>query len=134
TSAGSIPDLSMQASWTAPSRSAGWSVDSPPPRLPIGLRTASTITTSVMAGQPTAGCVVAIRAVFFDAGETLFDETRSWSAWADWLGVPRLTLLASLGVVLARGEHHTKAFELVRPGIDIERERAAREAAGDVTG
>src|SRR5437879_2055089 len=43
-------------------------------------------------------------------------------------------MLASLGVVLARGEHHTKAFELVRPGIDIERERAAREAAGEVTG
>ena len=77
---------------------------------------------------------MAIRAVFFDAGETLFDETRLWSAWADWLGVPRLTLLALLGAVLARGEHHAQVFELLRPGIDVERERAAREAAGNATG
>jgi FMN phosphatase YigB (HAD superfamily) len=29
-----------------------------------------------------------IRAVFFDIGETLVDESRSWLGWADWLGVP----------------------------------------------
>jgi hypothetical protein len=50
TLAGSMPLRSSRAFWTWPSRSAGWMVDRPPPRRPIGLRTASTITTSVMAG------------------------------------------------------------------------------------
>jgi FMN phosphatase YigB (HAD superfamily) len=32
--------------------------------------------------------------------------------------------------VIERGEHHQRALEIVRPGIDIARERAARSAAG----
>src|SRR5438270_4526923 len=48
TSVGSIPARSTQAFCTAPNRSAGCMVDSPPPRRPMGLRTASTITTSGM--------------------------------------------------------------------------------------
>lgn len=71
-----------------------------------------------------------IRAVFFDIGETLIDETRVWSAWADWLGVPRFTFLASVGGVIERGESHMQVFELFRPGFDLEREEAARAAAG----
>ena len=35
-----------------------------------------------------------IRAVVFDVGETLLDESRAWSAWARWLGVSDLTLAA----------------------------------------
>jgi hypothetical protein len=31
-----------------------------------------------------------VRAVVFDVGETLVDETREYGAWADWLGAPRL--------------------------------------------
>jgi HAD superfamily hydrolase (TIGR01549 family) len=38
-----------------------------------------------------------------DVGETLVDETRIWSTWADVLGVPRLTLHAALGATIARG-------------------------------
>ncbi|HET7077151.1 MAG TPA: HAD family hydrolase [Chloroflexia bacterium] len=75
-----------------------------------------------------------IEAVFFDVGETLVDETRLWGAWADWLGVPRLTFFGVLGGVIERGEHHTRAFEIVRPGIDLAQERAARRAAGDFEG
>jgi FMN phosphatase YigB (HAD superfamily) len=60
-----------------------------------------------------------VRAVVFDVGETLVDETRAWSAWADHLGIPRLTFLAGLGAVIARGGDHTKVFELFRPGLDI---------------
>ncbi|OXJ08213.1 hypothetical protein CFB39_37365 [Burkholderia sp. AU6039] len=30
-----------------------------------------------------------IKAVFFDVSETLVDETRDWSEWADYLGVSR---------------------------------------------
>ena len=44
-----------------------------------------------------------IRAVCFDVGETLIDETRHWEGWADFLGVPRLTLFATLGMTMLRG-------------------------------
>ena len=71
-----------------------------------------------------------ITTVFFDVGETLVDETRQWGSWADWLGVTRLTFFAALGAVIERGEHHRRVFELVRPGIDLAREQAARAAAG----
>jgi HAD superfamily hydrolase (TIGR01509 family) len=71
-----------------------------------------------------------VRAVFLDVGETLVDETRVWESWADWLGVPRFTFLAALGGVIERGEHHTRVFDLFRPGFDLEAERAARRAAG----
>src|ERR1043166_3394291 len=71
-----------------------------------------------------------IRAVFLDVGETLVDETRQWGAWADWLGIPRLTFFATLGAVIERGEHHRRVFELLRPGLDLAREQAARAAAG----
>ena len=29
-----------------------------------------------------------VRAVWFDVGETLIDESREYGSWADWLGVP----------------------------------------------
>jgi FMN phosphatase YigB (HAD superfamily) len=71
-----------------------------------------------------------LRAVIFDVGETLFSEARAWDAWARWLGVAPWTLGAALGATIAdRGDHRT-AFELLRPGFDLARERAARAAAG----
>jgi hypothetical protein len=48
--------------------------------------------------------------------------------WADWLGVTRLTFFAALGAVIAAKQHHSRVFELVRPGIDLAREREARRA------
>lgn len=72
-----------------------------------------------------------LRTVFFDLGETLIDETRYWSAWADWLGVPRFTFFAVLGAVIARGEEHRNAFETLRPGIDLAHEAAERERVGN---
>jgi HAD superfamily hydrolase (TIGR01549 family) len=54
-----------------------------------------------------------IRAVFFDVGETLFDETGIWERAADAAGVPRFTLMGILGGLAARGERHTKAWELL---------------------
>ncbi len=71
-----------------------------------------------------------IRTVVFDVGETLIDETRHWSEWADWLGVPRLTFFAILGVVIERGEHHRAVFDLVRHGIDLVAQTERRRAAG----
>lgn len=73
---------------------------------------------------------MAIRAVFFDVGETLVDETRAWGTWADWLGVPRFTFFAALGGLIERGEEPSRVLPLFRPDFDLARERAARVAAG----
>ena len=74
--------------------------------------------------------LTSVRAVVFDVGETLVDETRAWSEWADWLGVPRLTFLAVCGAVIERGGDHREPFEIFRPGLDLGEEVAKREAAG----
>lgn len=74
-----------------------------------------------------------IRAIFFDIGETLIDETRQWADWADWLHTPHLTFFALLGATIARGEHHRRVFDLLRPGFDLHTEQAARIAAGHDT-
>jgi HAD superfamily hydrolase (TIGR01662 family) len=73
---------------------------------------------------------VTIRAVVFDVGETLVDETDAWGDWADWLGIPRLTLFGVLGAVIARSGDHREVFEILRPGLDIGAEIRARQAAG----
>ncbi|MEU6584289.1 HAD family hydrolase [Nocardia sp. NPDC046763] len=64
-----------------------------------------------------------IKAAVFDVGETLIDETRIWCRWADRLGVPRFAFLGVIGGMAATGRPLTDAFELVRPGIDIEAEQ-----------
>lgn len=57
------------------------------------------------------------RWVALDVGETLIDETRIWSVWADLLDVPRLTLMAGLGAEVANDGDHRNAFEIAgRPG------------------
>jgi HAD superfamily hydrolase (TIGR01549 family) len=52
------------------------------------------------------------RWVCLDVGETLIDETRIWSIWADELRVPRLTFLAALGAVIERGGEHRDVFPI----------------------
>lgn len=71
-----------------------------------------------------------MQAVLFDVGETLVDETRAWGVWADWLGVPRLTFMAALGAVIARGGEHREVFELFRPGMDVAAEARRLGVAG----
>lgn len=71
-----------------------------------------------------------IRAVFFDVGETLVDETREYGTWADWLGVPRHTFSAVFGAVIATGRDYREAFQYFRPGFDLAVERKARAAGG----
>ncbi|ACZ89586.1 HAD family hydrolase [Streptosporangium roseum] len=66
-----------------------------------------------------------VRALVFDVGETLIDETRIWSRWADRLGVTRFTMLGVLGGVAALDRPHSDAFELIRPGFDLEAEQEA---------
>jgi HAD superfamily hydrolase (TIGR01549 family) len=71
-----------------------------------------------------------IKAVFFDVGEVLIDETTEYGAWADWLGVPRHTFSAMFGAVIARGQDYRTVFEHVRPGFDLAAERKKRLEAG----
>lgn len=71
-----------------------------------------------------------IKAVVFDVGETLIDESRSYGAWADWLGVPRHTFSSVLGAVIARGLDHRQVFQCLRPGFDLDAERRRRADAG----
>lgn len=72
-----------------------------------------------------------LRAVVFDVGETIVDETRAWSAWADWLGIPRLTFLAVCGASIASGNlDHRAPLRIFRPGLDLREELRKREAAG----
>ncbi len=44
------------------------------------------------------------RWVCLDVGETLIDETRVWTCWAQVLGMTPLTLMAALGAAIAAGE------------------------------
>jgi HAD superfamily hydrolase (TIGR01549 family) len=71
-----------------------------------------------------------IRSVVFDVGETLLDDTREFNAWADWIGVPRHTFSALIGIVVAQGRNNAEAFQYVRPGFDLATERKRREEAG----
>lgn len=51
-----------------------------------------------------------IRAICFDVGETLFDETRFWSEVARYAGVPEFTLAGTLGGLIERRESHRSIF------------------------
>jgi HAD superfamily hydrolase (TIGR01509 family) len=56
---------------------------------------------------------MALNWVVFDVGETLVDETGLWERAADAAGVPRFTLMGVLGGLAARGEHHTRVWEIL---------------------
>jgi len=63
------------------------------------------------------------RVVVFDVGETLVDETRSWSAVADAAGVTTLTLFGALGVLIERRADHRQVWELLgvaRPQMTVD--------------
>ncbi len=53
--------------------------------------------------------------VCLDVGETLIDETRVWTVWADVLGMTPLTLMAALGAAIASGDHGEVAGIVRRP-------------------
>ncbi|GAA0463939.1 2-haloalkanoic acid dehalogenase [Paractinoplanes deccanensis] len=71
-----------------------------------------------------------IKAVFFDVGGTVLDESREFASWADWLGVPRHTFSAVFGSVIARGLDYRETFRVFRPDFDLAAEQAKRAAAG----
>ncbi|MEO7117584.1 MAG: HAD family hydrolase [Candidatus Limnocylindrales bacterium] len=67
------------------------------------------------------------RWVCLDVGETLIDETRVWSVWADVLGVTRLTFMAAFGAGIERGGQYSDVFGIL--GIDDWREYRPQVAA-----
>lgn len=71
-----------------------------------------------------------VRAVCFDVGETLVDETRHWLEWAEFLGVPAMTLFTAIGVTMERGQSLRRVFEIFRPDIDFPTVRRTRAAGG----
>ncbi|MFF3059348.1 HAD family hydrolase [Streptomyces sp. NPDC057909] len=71
-----------------------------------------------------------IRAVVFDVGECLVDETREYGTWADWLQVPRHTFAAMFGAVIAQGRDYRDVFQEFQPGFDLYAERERRAEAG----
>ncbi|MGH3807069.1 MAG: hypothetical protein ACRDRU_10635 [Pseudonocardiaceae bacterium] len=67
-----------------------------------------------------------IRAVWFDVGGVLINETREYGTWADWLGIPRHTFSAVFGAVIARGQDYRAVFRHFRPDFDLDAARRAR--------
>jgi FMN phosphatase YigB (HAD superfamily) len=56
---------------------------------------------------------VAVETIVFDIGETLIDETNAWRLAAETVGVPAFTVMGVLGGLAARGEHHTRVWEVL---------------------
>lgn len=56
---------------------------------------------------------MAQRWVCLDVGETLVDETRVCAAWATVLGLTPFTVMAAYGAVIALGQDHRAAFDLL---------------------
>ncbi len=54
-----------------------------------------------------------LRAVVFDVGETLVDESRAWSEQARTAGVTPFTLMAAIGSVISLGHDHRDAWALL---------------------
>ena len=56
---------------------------------------------------------MAVKAVVFDVGETLVDETEYWGSIADGYEIPRLTFFGVMGGVIAAGEDHRRVFDVL---------------------
>jgi HAD superfamily hydrolase (TIGR01549 family) len=67
------------------------------------------------------------RAVVFDIGEVVIDETRVWAVWAELLGVSPLTLAAVMGAAIVQGLDHELALSEVAPNVDWRELAAAHE-------
>ncbi len=74
--------------------------------------------------------LTATRAVFFDVGNTIIDESTEYGSWADWIGVPHHTFSAVFGAVIAQGRDYREVFQYFRPGFDLDAERQRRLDAG----
>lgn len=64
------------------------------------------------------------RWVVLDVGETIIDESRTWRAWADELGIPQLTFMSVFGAIVARGQ----GYQHIADYIPVDDWRAHRDA------
>jgi len=71
-----------------------------------------------------------LKAIYFDVGETLIDETRLMRIWADTLGVGHDEFMAALDEVIFNNEPIRRVFEQLRPGFDVAAARAQRRRDG----
>jgi FMN phosphatase YigB (HAD superfamily) len=71
-----------------------------------------------------------IKAVIFDVGETLIDESRVWRGWAAYLKVPEADV-AARDDLIARGEPLRHVFDRFRASFDLAAARRERAALGD---
>lgn len=71
-----------------------------------------------------------LKAIFFDVGETLIDETRLMHIWADTLGVERAEFMAVLDDVIFQNQPIRRVFERLRPGFDVAAARVQRRRDG----
>ncbi len=65
-----------------------------------------------------------------DVGETIARDDRYWGAWADWFGVPRHTVSALGGAVVAQGRDNSDALRLIRPEAGLVAEYRKHTEAG----
>lgn len=71
--------------------------------------------------------ILNVRAIVFDVGETLVDESRAWAAQAAAAGVPVFTFIALFGSLIERAEDHRKIWSelgVPSPGSSPEITRA----------
>lgn len=71
-----------------------------------------------------------MRAVFFDVGETLIDETRMWAEWAWWLGVPCFTFFALLGSLIEGASNTGRSFICYGRGLTFRERRLPEKLPG----
>lgn len=71
-----------------------------------------------------------IETIVLDVGETLVRRDRYWDGWADWLQMPRHTVSALVGAVVAQGRAAEDALRLINPDMDIASADAARDVSG----
>ena len=67
-----------------------------------------------------------LRAVVFDVGETLVDESRAWSEQARTAGVTPFSLMAAIGSVISQRRDHRDAWSLLGSRRQISRRTSGR--------
>jgi HAD superfamily hydrolase (TIGR01493 family) len=71
------------------------------------------------------------RAVVFDVGYTLIDETRQWAGWARYLGVSSSAFMRELERVIADRQHHREVFQRIKPDFDLAQAWVERAEIGE---